>query len=1105
MTIRRRKFQKGIRIKKENIEGGTGAEDLTLDGEIGVDANDNKVKVRLNGSTEAIVTEDQAQTLTNKTFDANGTGNSISNIETADLASGVLITDISTASSDTELPSALAVKTALAGQNEASEITYSNATSGLTAVQVQAAIDEVEGRLDTAESNITTSQGTADDHIADATDAHAASAITNTPTGNLAATNVQTALDELQSDVDTRTLETGGSLITPVRSDVKQDTDANLVTYASTAANGQLCFATDTKKMYQVIDGLLKAVGGSGTAFEVTQASHGLTLGSGVYHNGTIYVDAKADAEGTLAYHVVIEVIDANTIVLADFGRVEATAHGFTVGQYYFQSEATAGLPVTTEPSTGFSNPLFYVEDANTLQIKCLRPSPVGDAIALDELSDVSVPSPTDGQGLVYNNANTRWEALDIATQAEIDAHAADTSTHGVSVIAGTTEVQQFTAKDYEGGFASNTSRITIPKNTKLNLDGLTRKEATIVYASDDKKAYIDNGTDLVGLGSGNGFGINYITNSDAELNADGYTSYRNTTDGVSPDDFLGTPDVGYSGIVSSTSLPLRGSRSFILDLTMAIEADAQGHGSYYSFSVDAADLAKKLTISFDYDTSDVLYNDDDLRIFIYDEDKSQFISVNGEGVKGGKNTHLAQFQTDAASDNYRLGFHYAGTSKDFAIKLDNIQVGPRDVVKGAAMTDSKDFTPVISGATLGTTNYAKYWRVGQNMIVKANFTITSPLASQFKIEIPSSLSHSIDVGTNVVGSLGTSYTGYAKDLHAIALAADLTNIWVGIDDAADITSGVNANTFLTTGNTVTLEVTIPIQGWSSNAVMSSDLGGREIVVEGAGNSGTALTANTTDIDFTEVRDTTASWDGSIFTAPETGEYEMSGYVFATASAIQYMDSYVSVDGAAFALKHLVTYETAANRAVKFYDKVKLNKGDRWSLRSEDTATLSNSVANHYIHIQKLASPQTILETETVAARYTSNSGQSFADGASDPVLYEDLVTDTHNAYNTTTGIYTVPTSGWYTYTGLITFSSTRGAGELAALRCRVNNVIIEESINEAGVADTQSTFISCKCSGEIYLEKNDELFMEGHQTIFTSIVLNASSYRNIFSIARIK
>ena len=51
-------------------------------------------------------------TLTNKTFDANGTGNSISNLEVADFASGVLDVDISAvSSSDDTLASAKSIKT----------------------------------------------------------------------------------------------------------------------------------------------------------------------------------------------------------------------------------------------------------------------------------------------------------------------------------------------------------------------------------------------------------------------------------------------------------------------------------------------------------------------------------------------------------------------------------------------------------------------------------------------------------------------------------------------------------------------------------------------------------------------------------------------------------------------------------------------------------------------------------------------------------------------------------------------------------------------------------------------------------------------------------
>ena len=57
------------------------------------------------------ITASSTDTFTNKSFDANGTGNSITNIEVADLASGVLDTDLATVSaSDDTLASAKAIK-----------------------------------------------------------------------------------------------------------------------------------------------------------------------------------------------------------------------------------------------------------------------------------------------------------------------------------------------------------------------------------------------------------------------------------------------------------------------------------------------------------------------------------------------------------------------------------------------------------------------------------------------------------------------------------------------------------------------------------------------------------------------------------------------------------------------------------------------------------------------------------------------------------------------------------------------------------------------------------------------------------------------------------
>ena len=77
------------------------------------------------------MTASSTDTLTNKTFDVEGTGNSISNIDVADLKSGVLDTDLTSVSgSDDTIPSAKAVKTAIdAKASTVSELTDTTISS----------------------------------------------------------------------------------------------------------------------------------------------------------------------------------------------------------------------------------------------------------------------------------------------------------------------------------------------------------------------------------------------------------------------------------------------------------------------------------------------------------------------------------------------------------------------------------------------------------------------------------------------------------------------------------------------------------------------------------------------------------------------------------------------------------------------------------------------------------------------------------------------------------------------------------------------------------------------------------------------------------------
>ena len=95
--------------------------------------------------TSGFITASSTTTLTNKTFDVEGTGNSISNIDVADLKSGVLDTDISSvAGTDTTLASAKAIKTyvdaQIATKDNSDEITEGSSNLYFTNTRADARI-----------------------------------------------------------------------------------------------------------------------------------------------------------------------------------------------------------------------------------------------------------------------------------------------------------------------------------------------------------------------------------------------------------------------------------------------------------------------------------------------------------------------------------------------------------------------------------------------------------------------------------------------------------------------------------------------------------------------------------------------------------------------------------------------------------------------------------------------------------------------------------------------------------------------------------------------------------------------------------------------------
>jgi len=105
-------------------------------------------------------------------------------------------------------------------------------------------------------------------------------------------------------------------------------------------------------------------------ARKFTQVGHGLAIGDQVNRDATeTWVLALADAVANLK-NGMIEAVDGDDFVVVYAGLVTIPAHGFTVNQSYFLSQATPGAVVAVQPLIGLAQACFEVMDSETLYVE---------------------------------------------------------------------------------------------------------------------------------------------------------------------------------------------------------------------------------------------------------------------------------------------------------------------------------------------------------------------------------------------------------------------------------------------------------------------------------------------------------------------------------------------------------------------------------------------------------------------------------------------------------------------------------------------------------------------------------------------------------------
>jgi hypothetical protein len=126
----------------------------------------------------------------------------------------------------------------------------------------------------------------------------------------------------------------------------------------------------------------------------------------------------------------------------------------------------------------------------------------------------------------------------------------------------------------------------------------------------------------------------------------------------------------------------------------------------------------------------------------------------------------------------------------------------------------------------------------------------------------------------------------------------------------------------------------------SSQTIAASE----KVYVEAAGNSGIAISSSV-NIHFTEVEDSHGAWDGDEFTAPYTGVFSFSGTVVLTTGVNQAF--YIYKDGVNTG--KICGFINSSSQIHVINGKIKLNAGEKMSIRVSSAATLSNNASHTLI------------------------------------------------------------------------------------------------------------------------------------------------------------
>lgn len=531
-------------------------------------------------------------------------------------------------------------------------------------------------------------------------------------------------------------------------------------------------------------------------------------------------------ADGT-ADHVLI---NSGTGVMSSEPQLATTRGG--TGQNSSATFPTSGTVATDSNTLAFTNKTFDADGT-------------GNSITNIEDADIkagaNINATKIGTGVVDN---TEFNKLNSA------------GTNAAGELVTTDGTQTLSGKSFSDNTAwTGTGAIDIPSGTTAQQPG-SPSAGMIRFNTDASSFEGYNGSSWGSLGGGGQGGINYIAedpngtagNSDFEADTNGslpsgWARYANAAAATPVDGTGGAPNAAFT-YTAQTSTIIRGTKS------AKISKDGnnrQGHGVSYDFDIDAADVGKVLHITCDVDAStSSTYVDDYLAVYIIaDRGSPTLITPSYTGIKKAKYAFQASFLATTAT-TYRLVFHVAdSTATAWDVYLDNVSVGPEEVIQSAPVSEWFSYTPTLTGFGTPSSVSFFYRRVGSSLEIKGAFTSGIPTATEARLSLPTGLT----VDSSFLGSSATNPVGnYFQNKGtadqkggAIFVEPSVTYLTFGHrgtfgTTAVDALGKANGNVVIENGDSVRLfTAAIPISQWAGSSVGLSNSR-----VEYASNASTA-------------------------------------------------------------------------------------------------------------------------------------------------------------------------------------------------------------------------------------------------------------------------